>query len=188
MKYSNRVFFLANESKFGTSSTKLARSTQYTIDSSKSVEFLELISVTPENVYTRYNIDVQGHDSTRYFNDSVCQAAINKTNSTSASAFFRCSPELDPRGSWYQDISLIARSENEKVRFKTLEIEPNPYVNVTYDRNTTANGTTIFSNEILEKAKNFMFVSSILTVNVHDLVKSVTHRYTQDISATKTNG
>lgn len=71
------LIFLANESKFGTSSTKLERSTQYTINLSKSVEFLELISVTPENVYTRYNIDVQGHDSTRYFNDSVCQAAVN---------------------------------------------------------------------------------------------------------------
>lgn len=182
------LIFLANESKFGTSSTKLERSTQYTINLSKSVEFLELISVTPENVYTRYNIDVQGHDSTRYFNDSVCQAAVNQTTNTSASAFFRCSPELDTRDSWYQDIALIARSENEKVRFKTLEIEPNPFINVTYDRNTTANGTVIFSDEMLDKTKSFLFLSSILTVNVYDIVKYITHRYTQDISAIKTNG
>uniref|UniRef100_K1PFB2 Uncharacterized protein n=1 Tax=Magallana gigas TaxID=29159 RepID=K1PFB2_MAGGI len=77
--------------------------------------------------------------------------------------------------------------EKNEVNFKFLESEPNPYVNVTYERNSTATGTVVFSNRVLEKFKTFLFLDSHLTLNVNDVVRSITYRFTQDISPEKTN-
>lgn len=72
---------------------------------------------------------------------------------------------------------FIVRFENEKVRFKILEIELNFYINVMYDWNIIVNGIVIFLDEILEKIKSFLFLSSILIVNVYNIVKFIIYRY-----------
>ncbi|XP_065934003.1 uncharacterized protein [Magallana gigas] len=179
----------ANEYNFGTTSTGKENSTLYTIWCSTSVEFLELISLSTDNFITRYNIDVHVNalNAKKYY-QSVCQGAIDDINSTSVAAYFRCLPELDSKDSWYQRMAIYAKYEEEnEIIFKFLESEPNPYVNVTYERNSTATGTVVFSNRALEKFKTFLFLDSQLTLNLNDVVRSITYRYLQDISPEKTN-
>lgn len=58
---------------------------------------------------------------------------------------------------------------------------------MTYERNSTATGTVVFSKRALEKIGTFLFLDSHLTLNLNDVVTSITYRYTQDISPEKTN-
>lgn len=46
-----------------------------------------------------------------------------------------------------------------------------------YDWNIIVNGMVIFLDEILDKIKSFLFLSSILIVNVYDIVKYIIYRY-----------
>ncbi|XP_034338023.2 uncharacterized protein [Magallana gigas] len=177
----------ANEYRFGTWSTGKENSTLYTILFSTSVKFLELISVSTGNYSTSYNIDVNAQNAKKNY-QRVCQGAIDDINSTSVAVYFRCLPELDSRDSWYQRMAIYAEfEEKNEVHFKFLESEPNPYVNVTYERNSTATGTVVFSNRALEKFKTFLFLDNHLTLNLNDVVRFITYRFTQDISPEKTN-
>lgn len=177
----------ANEGTFGTSTTKLDNSVLYTIDLSTPVKYLELKSISRGNVLTRYNINVQSDDASRYFDVRACQASMSNINSTSFAAYFRCSPELDSRDSWYQTMAVFDRIQSDKVGYSTLERGPNPYFNLTFERNTMAKGTVVFSDLILEMGKTFMFLESSLSLNLHDIVTSITYKYFQDISSIKTN-
>lgn len=46
-----------------------------------------------------------------------------------------------------------------------------------YDWNIIVNGMVIFLDEMLDKIKSFLFLSSILIVNVYDIVKYIIYRY-----------
>lgn len=46
-----------------------------------------------------------------------------------------------------------------------------------YDWNIIVNGMVIFLDEILDKIKSFLFLNSILIVNVYDIVKYIIYRY-----------
>lgn len=46
-----------------------------------------------------------------------------------------------------------------------------------YDWNIIVNGMVIFLDEILDKIKRFLFLNSILIVNVYDIVKYIIYRY-----------
>lgn len=176
----------SNEGTFGTSTTKLDNSVIYTIDLSTPVKYLELKSVSRENVLTRYTINVNSDNSSRYFDDRACQASMSNINSTSFAAYFRCFPELDSRDSWYQSMAVFDRIQTDKVGYSTLQGEPNPYFNLTFERNTIAKGIVVFSDLILEMGKTFMFLDSFLTLNIDDTLNSITYAYLQDISSIKT--
>lgn len=111
---------------------------------------------------------------------------MSNINSTSFAAYFRCFPELDSRDSWYQSMAVFDRIQTDKVGYSTLQGEPNPYFNLTFERNTIAKGIVVFSDLILEMGKTFMFLDSFLTLNIDDTLNSITYAYLQDISSIKT--
>ena len=175
-----------NDSTFGTSITGVKYSTFYTITVPSSSESLFLTSSTPENVVVRYEIDLKSDDADLTFSDPQnCYAAIIEATSTSADAYYRCTPELDSNNYWYQDLGLYAKPDGEGVQYKYLQREYNPEVNVTFERNSTANATVNFSNEFVEKTKTFLFLSNILTINTNHMIQSIIYNYLKDISPMK---
>lgn len=181
---------LANEKEFNTSSQKLKTSILYIIEVSTEVESLKLISFSQENVDTWYHLDLKADDSKRYFNIGTCHSLIANINSTAAAASFRCSPELDSRNSWYQEMALITKSSrNEGTSW--VNISDNnftPDINVSFERDKTAKGTVNFSKRFLMIQNSFLFLDSFLTIDLNSIVKTIQYRNTRDISLIKKDG
>ncbi|XP_055995969.1 uncharacterized protein LOC125671381 isoform X2 [Ostrea edulis] len=181
----------ANASTFGTSSKRLKKTTLYTIHVKAPVESLYFVTFSVDDVITNYKLNVTAEDgTTRYTNPTICQPAFTQLSDNSYEAIYRCKSELDSRDSWYMDVGLYRGSDSEGdiAEFKMLDTKKNQYVNLTIERNTTATATVVFSDEVIEKFRDFLFLFSSLTKLSGGVLTSTTYRIVHDISKTKTAG
>lgn len=114
---------------------------------------------------------------------------IGNINSTAAAALFRCSPELDYRNSWYQELALVSKFWKERTQW--VNISSNyftPDINVTRERNTTAKGTVNFSKRFLEFQNFSLFLDSFLTLDLNSVVKTIQYRYIKAIRVINIDG
>jgi hypothetical protein len=182
-------FILADASPFGTSSKQLTNTTLYTINVNTAERSLYFVTFSVDDVVTNYKLNVTAKDgTTRYTNPRNCQPAFRKLSNVSYEALFRCQPELDSRDSWYMDVGLYSSPDGDVAEFKMLDTDENPYVNLTIERNTTATATVVFSDYVIEKFRDFLFLFSSLTLSSRGVLVSTTYRNVHDISKTKTPG
>lgn len=174
--------------EFGTSITRRNNSTLYAINAPVSSEFLMITTINPENVIVRYQLDIKAVDANLTISDPrSCQASIHDVNSTYAGAYYRCTPDLDSRDFWFQDIGLYRKSEDGEVEYKHISgtQDSNPYLNVTFERNSTSSATLVFGKEFVDRTKTFLFLISLLTMETNTIVKSISYAYFKDISPVK---
>ncbi|XP_062571565.1 uncharacterized protein LOC134233596 [Saccostrea cucullata] len=177
----------ANEKDFGTTTETLSSTTLFTLDAKKPISFVMFIILSKNEMVTNIMFDTEGDDGTiKFDNPMTCQSSFSKISNFEYDFFYRCNPELDPRDDWYMDIGMVASVKNEIAEFKQLELKENKYVNVTYERNSTTKATVVFSDEILERVGDFLFLQSSLSTPMSNVIKSVLQRNFYDISKTKT--